>query len=1072
MKEELRNPGKQHRPIPFWSWNETIQPDEVKRQIRTMSEQGLGGYFMHARSGLTLDYLKDEWFSCIQAGIEEAKETGLDAWIYDEEGWPSGFAGGIVTGLSSDYHARFITFEKFNGDLKELEEYAELRSRKDLEDVEADKVYSVKTIRRGDADGKEDHRNENGILAVYQMIEDDYQRLRPKSVRETYKKTPEKIWVIRRHVQRFYIDVMNKEAVKAFLTVTHEEYYKRFSESFGKEMKGFFTDEPRIACNRFGELAWSEQLDLVIKERYGYELLDVLPCLFREFSGHEKVRYDFWSTVNDLFVTNYMKQIYDWCESHNCMLTGHIMLEESIFGQMTSSAGVMPFYEYEHIPGIDWLRRRIESPVIAKQVGSVAAQLGKRKVLTESFALTGWNVSFEELKWIMEWQYVNGVNMLCQHLQAYSLKGSRKRDYPPSLYEQQSWWEEYRQFTDYTGRLGLLLSEGNERAKVLVLHPMRSGYLVFNGSRTEQMRSLDDHFTKLSCALSGEHISYHYGDETILKKHACVTKEGFHVGEVTYKAVILPQMYAIDHATILLLLAFAEQGGKLYYTGEFPSFSNDGGQERIQQLQEASEFLPMEDIRKTLAGKGLSSVSIAEQGQEVKDIACQLRDTEEGLLILMVNLSTDTRHSAVIDVQGYNAAELIHAEDGSSEDIVPDEKGLILTFEPRQSHIVLYKKTTGNAQEKLRLDEFITIIEPKKEWKIEQMGRNSLTLDMCRYSIDGQEIAGPIATIKLMKKLLDLQRDCAVTLYYDFMVSTEPEQLKELFLAMEDLEKYSVFINETKVDTKPFGTWKDRSFSCLDILPLVKKGSNQLMLTGVFHQSKKVYDTLYGDGVYETELNKLTYDMEMEAVYLVGDFGVISKDAFRAAGREAVFTAGPFEIVPSPKQFTGHNFTEQGLLFFAEDLTVSQTFERIEQHKSDHQRKSIDQRKDNERIQETQDRVILRYGKQNAPMIDLWINDIKVKTSMWAPYEADITDAVKNGTNTLTMRFYASNRNLFGPHHHINGECYNVGPSSFTGEWSWVERESEADATDIADRTKNYWTDAYSFVAFGLQRQE
>ena len=116
-------------------------------------------------------------------------------------------------------------------------------------------------------------------------------------------------------------------------------------------------------------------------------------------------------TVNDLFVTNYMKQIYDWCESHNCMLTGHIMLEESIFGQMTSSAGVMPFYEYEHIPGIDWLRRRIESPVIAKQVGSVAAQLGKRKVLTESFALTGWNVSFEELKWIMEWQYVNGVNM-------------------------------------------------------------------------------------------------------------------------------------------------------------------------------------------------------------------------------------------------------------------------------------------------------------------------------------------------------------------------------------------------------------------------------------------------------------------------------------------------------------------------------------------------------------------------------------------------------------------------------------------------------------------------------------
>ena len=101
-------------------------------------------------------------------------------------------------------------------------------------------------------------------------------------------------------------------------------------------------------------------------------------------------------------------------------------------------------------------------------------------------------------------------------------------------------------------------------------------------------------------------------------------------------------------------------------------------------------------------------------------------------------------------------------------------------------------------------------------------------------------------------------------------------------------------------------------------------------------------------------------------------------------------------------------------------------------------------------------------------MMLLSVNGEPVKTSLWAPYQADITDAARDGENTLTVRMYASNRNLLGPHHHIKGECYNVGPESFTGKWSWVERESEAEATDISDRTMNYWTDSYCFVRFGF----
>lgn len=111
----------------------------------------------------------------------------------------------------------------------------------------------------------------------------------------------------------------------------------------------------------------------------------------------------------------------------------------------------------------------------------------------------------------------------------------------------------------------------------------------------------------------------------------------------------------------------------------------------------------------------------------------------------------------------------------------------------------------------------------------------------------------------------------------------------------------------------------------------------------------------------------------------------------------------------------------------------------------------------------------MKLGRQQAQLVNVYVNGKLVKHSLWAPYEADITEAALEGENEIVLEIFASNRNLLGPHHHIDGECYNVGPESFTGKWSWVERKSEADATDISDRDKSYWTDTYSFIRLGLE---
>lgn len=85
---------KEYRPIPFWSWNDKLKPDKLIEQIRWMENNGIGGFFMHARSGLQTEYLSEEWMQCIEACADEAQKLGMKAWIYDENGWPSGFVGG------------------------------------------------------------------------------------------------------------------------------------------------------------------------------------------------------------------------------------------------------------------------------------------------------------------------------------------------------------------------------------------------------------------------------------------------------------------------------------------------------------------------------------------------------------------------------------------------------------------------------------------------------------------------------------------------------------------------------------------------------------------------------------------------------------------------------------------------------------------------------------------------------------------------------------------------------------------------------------------------------------------
>ena len=89
-----KNIPNKYKAFPFWSWNDELEEEELIKQIDWMHNNGIGGFFMHARGGLTTPYLGEKWFKCVEACLKRAKELGMEAYAYDENGWPSGFAGG------------------------------------------------------------------------------------------------------------------------------------------------------------------------------------------------------------------------------------------------------------------------------------------------------------------------------------------------------------------------------------------------------------------------------------------------------------------------------------------------------------------------------------------------------------------------------------------------------------------------------------------------------------------------------------------------------------------------------------------------------------------------------------------------------------------------------------------------------------------------------------------------------------------------------------------------------------------------------------------------------------------
>ncbi len=962
--------SREHGSIPFWSWNDRLCEDELRRQIRHMKSLGMRGFFMHARGGLETGYMSEEWFDCIRACIDEAKKNGMEAWAYDENGWPSGFAGGE---LLKD-PANFICY---------------LKCEKSTDYPEPDP----------------------DILGVYTVSEEGtVRREAPCSAAEYV--------IIRRRRDFSYVDTMNPDVTRRFIELTHERYKKEIgSEDFGTAMPGFFTDEPQYY--RYGT-PWSDTFFTSFRERFGYDVLDGLPAMFMDFCGAEEFRYDYHLLCHESFYNCFMKPIYEWCSENGVKLTGHAIEEWGLAGQMMCCGGVMPFYLYEHIPGIDYLGRGIKNEEGAKQLGSVCAQTGKRTALSEMFACCGWDVTPRELKRIAELQFVGGVNLICEHLYAYSERGQRKRDYPNHYSEHNPWQKYFADFEKHFAHLGAALSQGSELADTLVIHPMHSAYLGYKHSEPDSIKELDSEFNKLINKFACDKIPYHFGDETIIRSYGSVEGDKINVGLCSYDKIVIPYCYTLDSSTVSLLRRYIENGGKVFAWGRLP--------DRIDGKPAGLDFLKSNMTYEEL--KAASGISVGNAaGTEMPGLHMQVRKTDCGRLVFIANTSGDRYMNTEITVAacaGLEEIDLLTLEHrplrGKKN---PDGSVTVLyDFEDSASLLIVESDAPMLGFEYSAEKKFIRLPE---KFTVAEAPENMMTIDKAEISLDGGEFSEERPIVRIMDNLLSDRYSGRVRLRYSFVAEVVP---KKLLLVAEPMEYISVSVNGNTVS---FGEgWRiDRRFRTADITAYTVCGENTVELTFDYYQSEDVYRALYGGG-NEALRNCLSFDTEIESIYLFGDFGVRSVSDFEDAekGTGALRSAGPFVLTERTGEIDISCINRSGYPFFAGELTASAD---INYSAGDPTALKLDG----------------RFAVCRAE-----INGNDLGTRIFSD-EYELAPYLKEGKNRLTLTLCFSNRNLLGPHHRQNAEPLAVSPSTFSFEKEWK-----------GDKCPAYRND-YSFVRFG-----
>lgn len=466
LKEDFISPKDEFAPIPFWFWNDKLSKEKLKKQLEDFYTKGIRSFVIHPRKGLPESnrYLSDTFLDYVEFIVREASKLKMTIFLYDEAMYPSGSANGKVVQTNPALAAKglqmsvfdpddsfpvfgvgnwFVTSvvaERQNNDMVSYTSFDSLEEAKRYsKNLDPTPVIYYFTLVYSD-----------GTIRGVHEGEDDGEPNAPKAA-----------------------DLLNPDAIKLFIHLTHDVYFERLKDYFGTTIVSMFTDEPSI-LGRFpkqGLIPWTHGfLDDYLA--CGGKAED-LPLLFEESSEHPKINQIYQHAVNSRMRESYFKPISDWCQTHNIMLSGHPHKSDDI-----------GFLEYFQLPCQDLVWRFVDPDIenglighhstLGKCSSDSARHRNKRRNGNECFGACGrignpWDFTSDDLKWYLDWLFVRGVNLIIPHAFYYSLRDDRVNERPPDVGSNSIWWDYYEQIVNYIKRMCWLMTDSHNITDIAIL---------------------------------------------------------------------------------------------------------------------------------------------------------------------------------------------------------------------------------------------------------------------------------------------------------------------------------------------------------------------------------------------------------------------------------------------------------------------------------------------------------------------------------------------------------------------------------------------------------------------------
>jgi hypothetical protein len=531
--------------------------EQVERDLDTMQRLGFRAVTVQAGYNMPFAYLSPEYFAFFRQFVDQAKKRNMRVWIVDDAGYPSGFAGGRFTTMKPGLRMQALEVAQ----QIPVAGGATLHQALDPDVVSAAAVDAEGNARPLELHGNVLHWTAPAGQWTVLIVDHEFRTsptrsdTNPRRVKDT---------------EQSLEDYLNPAATAQYLAWTHEQYRHFVGAEFGKTILGFRGDEPDYSISG---LPWTPDFFARFQAIKGY---DVQPytALFAQTPSRNhpgipihltpeqvRVKADYWDVFSQMFAAGFFKPQGKWCAANNLEYQVHLNHEEREMELTHSEGSFFRDMRWVEVPGIDAIWHQIWTDTISdypRLAGSVSHVYDKPRAFTESFAAYTPKPDLAMARYILNEQFVRGVNLVEMMYFPATSAGPRP---PPGFMADPG----FPDLAAYVRRMSYLMAMGRPDAAVALYLPSSSMWL---GDADSNMQ-----FVSTERLLSEHQIDFDIVSDDALARDLRALPGAFEtLSGNRYRTVILPAPEVLSEAAFGRLRSFARGGGKVVFLGGTPQW--------------------------------------------------------------------------------------------------------------------------------------------------------------------------------------------------------------------------------------------------------------------------------------------------------------------------------------------------------------------------------------------------------------------------------------------------------------------------------------------------------------------